>query len=73
MFHEEWILDGGKDKITTNNSVELYNLKKDPGESNNLCNRKYRKRDKLLKDILEWQQEINAPVPLEPNPDYIDK
>lgn len=73
MFHEEWVLDGGKDKIASNNSVELYNLRKDPGESNNLCNIKNRKRDKLLEDLLEWQQEINAPVPQEPNPDYIAK
>ena len=73
MFHEEWVLDGGKDKITSNNAVELYNLRKDPGESNNLCNMKNRKRDKLLEDLLEWQHEINAPVPLEPNPEYIAK
>ena len=70
LFHEEWILDGGKDKITSNNSVELYNLKKDPEESRNLCKIKTRKRDKLLKDLLEWMQDINAPVPTEPNPDY---
>ena len=73
MFHEEWVLDGGKDKIDSNNSVELYNLKKDTGESKNLCSLKNRKRDKLLKNLLEWQHEINAPVPLEPNPDYIAK
>ncbi len=29
MFHEEWVLDGGKEKINSNNSVELYNLKND--------------------------------------------
>ena len=70
LFHEEWVLDGGKNKIASNNAVELYNLKKDPGESNNLCNIKIRKRDNLLNDLLEWQQEINAPVPREANPDY---
>jgi len=71
MFHEEWVLDGGMEKIATNNAVELYNLKSDQGESNNLCNIKKRKRDNLLKDLLEWQQEIAAPVPQEPNPDYV--
>jgi len=73
MFHEEWVLDGGMDKIASNNAVELYNLKKDVGESNNLSKAKNRKRDKLLKDLLGWQNEINAPVPLEPNPDYVAK
>ncbi|MBN2633847.1 MAG: sulfatase, partial [Bacteroidales bacterium] len=32
MFHEEWILDGGRQKISENNSVELYNLKEDISE-----------------------------------------
>lgn len=73
MFHEEWVLDGGKDKIASNNSVELYNLKKDLGESKNLCNIRNKKRNKLLKDLLKWQQEINAPLPLQPNPDYNTK
>ena len=67
LFHEEWVLDGGKEKIALNNSVELYNLKKDPGESKNLCNIKIRKRNELLNDLLEWLQDINAPVPMEPN------
>ena len=73
MFHEEWILDGGKDKIATNNAVELYNLKKDLGESNNLSNTKTRKRDKLLDELIKWQREIKAPIPSEPNPDYVAK
>ncbi|KPL09406.1 MAG: hypothetical protein AMS26_22915, partial [Bacteroides sp. SM23_62] len=70
MYHEEWVLDGGKDRIATNNSVELYHLSKDPGEANNLCNVKIKKRDELLNELLAWQQEINAPVPQKPNPDY---
>ncbi len=73
MFHEEWVLDGGQDKINSNNSVELYNLKKDPGESKNLRYIKNNKRDKLLKHLLEWQDEINAPIPQQANPDYIEK
>jgi arylsulfatase A-like enzyme len=72
MFSEEWVLDGGHDKINSNNSVELYNLKKDEGESKNLCNIKNKKRDKLLSDLLEWQDEINAPIPRQANPDYIE-
>jgi arylsulfatase A-like enzyme len=72
MFHEEWVLDSGMDKINTNNSIELYNLKKDPGESKNLHAIKHKKRDKLLSDLLEWQDHINAPIPHQANPDYIE-
>jgi len=63
MFHEEWVLDGGKDKIASNNSIELYNLKNDLSEANNLCNSEIEKRNELLNDLLNWQQEINAPIP----------
>jgi len=70
MFHEEWVLDGGKDKIASNNSVELYNLETDPRESKNLCNIEIKKRNELLEDLLKWQKEINAPVPLQANPNY---
>ncbi|HEC43319.1 MAG TPA: hypothetical protein ENI20_10870 [Bacteroides sp.] len=73
MFHEEWVLDGGKEKINSNNSVELYNLKKDPGESDNLSNANNKRRNKLLEDLLEWQNEINAPIPTQANSAYIEK
>ena len=36
MFHEEWVLDGGREKIDNNNAVELYNLADDLSETNNL-------------------------------------
>jgi hypothetical protein len=36
LYHEEWQLDGGREKIATNNAVELYNLATDPGETTNL-------------------------------------
>jgi hypothetical protein len=70
LFHEEWVLDGGKEGVSSNNSVELYNLVKDPGEERDLSNTNIEKRNELLKDLLEWQQDINAPVPEEPNPEY---
>ncbi len=63
MFHEEWILDGGRERITDNFSVELYYLKNDLGERENLCNKEPEKRDELLEDLLEWMRETNAPVP----------
>jgi len=70
QFHEEWILDGGKEQITTNHSVELYNLALDPGEERNLSGTNIEKRNELLNDLLEWQRSIDAPVPAEANPDY---
>ena len=73
LFHEEWILDEGKANIDTNRSVELYNLRDDPGEARDLSKLEIEKRNELLKELLEWQQSINAPVPDEPNPEYKSK
>jgi len=63
LFLEEWVLDGGRDKMDVNNSVELYNLKNDIGEKNNLAQSKTRKRDELLDKLIQWQKEIMAPLP----------
>lgn len=71
MFHEEWSLDGGKENINSNNAIELYNLKEDIGEANNLANVEEEKRDELLSDLLNWQDEVHAPIPTEPNPEYV--
>jgi arylsulfatase A-like enzyme len=73
LFHEEWVLDGGMARITSNNSIELYNLEKDSGEQKDLSNTETGKRDELLNELLEWQQSIDAPLPEEANPDYILK
>ncbi|MBT6765074.1 MAG: sulfatase [Prolixibacteraceae bacterium] len=70
LFHEEWILDGGREKIKTNNSVELYNIKKDIGEKINLCNIEIEQRDELLDDLLNWQKETNASIPGKANFEY---
>jgi arylsulfatase A-like enzyme len=70
MFHEEWVLDGGIENIETNNSVELYNLKNDIGETNNLVNSEKAIAQELLKDLMEWQQQINAPIPEIANSEY---
>ena len=69
LYMEEWSLDGGREKIDTNNSVELFNLKEDIGESNNLALSNKAKRDEMLEELLAWHESINAPVPKEPNPD----
>jgi arylsulfatase A-like enzyme len=70
MFHEEWVLDGGEEKITTNNAIELYNLKNDIGEKNNLANTETNKRDELLGQLLNWQNDIKAPIPAQANLEY---
>lgn len=63
LYHEEWILDGGREKIDTNNSVELYNLKSDISERNNLCNTEKVIRNELLDNLLNWMKETGAPIP----------
>lgn len=63
LYHEEWLLDGGREKIATNNAVELYNIAADIGERNNLVNVNKAKRDELLDDLLKWFKAVNAPLP----------
>jgi len=70
MFHEEWGLDGGIGNMQNNNSIELYNLKDDIGEKNNLALKNTEKRDELLRALMHWQEEIQAPIPSVANPDY---
>jgi arylsulfatase A-like enzyme len=70
LYYEEWILDGGREKIATNNSVELYNIKTDIGETENLCNIETEKRNQLLDELLGWQSNINAPIPTVANNEY---
>ena len=70
MFHEEWVLDGGREKMDTNNAIELYNLKNDIGEGNNLVKTETKKREELLNQLIGWQNEIKAPIPTEANPEY---
>ena len=70
MFLEEWVLDGGRKEIDTNNSIELYNLQNDITENNNLAKTELKKRDELLDALIRWQKEMNAPIPQEPNDEY---
>lgn len=70
LFYEEWVLDGGRDQIDTNNCVELYNLREDIGEKNNLALKRKDKRDELLDEMLDWVLAISAPIPTQPNPQY---
>ncbi len=71
LFYEEWMLDGGRAEIATNNAVELYNLASDIGETDNLSNKEVEKRDELLDELLAWIEETGAPVPKEANGEYV--
>lgn len=73
LFHEEWVLDGGKENLPENGAVELYNLRDDIGERENLAVTHPEKRDELLAELLEWHQHVGAIVPSEPNPAYAPK
>lgn len=70
LYHEEWQLDGGRGALVENRAVELYNLRDDVGERNDLSKTQTAKRDELLDDLLAWQKRTDAPLPSQKNPDY---
>jgi arylsulfatase A-like enzyme len=72
LYHEEWILDGGKGKMFENNSVELYDLNKDLSENMNLINKKRKKAESLVDDLLNWMENIDAPLPAKANSKYMN-
>ncbi|WP_321995537.1 sulfatase [Draconibacterium orientale] len=53
-----------------NNDLELYNLKEDVGEENNLAEQDPKKTKQLLELLEDWRKETKAPVPSELNPGY---
>ncbi len=70
LYHEEWQLDGGREKLASNRAVELYNIRADIGERNDLVTKNPAKRDELLDDLLKWQQSVKATMPVDRNPGY---
>ncbi|MGK7395820.1 MAG: sulfatase [Candidatus Cyclobacteriaceae bacterium M3_2C_046] len=50
--------------------IELYNLAMDPGERNNLVFQHPDKVQELNQSLVKWMQEMDAPIPLQPNPEY---
>lgn len=64
FYHEEWILDGGE------NASELYNLKNDPGEKNNLATENPEIREDLLAELKDWFKQVGASSSTEKNPAY---
>ncbi len=53
-------------------ALELYNLKEDVGEKNNLASANPDKVAELLDVLDEWRTSTNAPVPTVANPDYVE-
>jgi len=51
-------------------NVELYNLKDDISEKNNLAQTAPEKAQELHRMLIEWRKSVNAPVPTEKNPEY---
>lgn len=68
LFHEEWLLDGGRDHLPGNRSVELYDLHRDPGETHNLATSEPARRDALLGDLLRWLDATSARLPAQKDP-----
>ena len=50
--------------------LELYNLREDIGEKNNLVTAKPEIKDRLLRLMRNWRQQIGAAVPATRNPNY---
>jgi arylsulfatase A-like enzyme len=73
LYHEEWQLDGGRDRLATNRAVELYHLADDPGERNDLAVTNPKKRDELLSEMLAWMKRTDAKMPTERNAKYDPK
>jgi len=67
LYQEEWQLDGGRAGLATNNAVELYNLRADIGERQNLAPSEIRRRDELLDGLLGWLKTTGALLPFTPN------
>jgi arylsulfatase A-like enzyme len=73
LYHEEWQLDGGREKLATNRAAELYNIANDGGERTDLAATTPAKRDELLDDLLAWMKSTGAVLPMQPNRDYDPK
>jgi arylsulfatase A-like enzyme len=51
--------------------LELYDLDRDAGETRDLTDELPEVRERLHGLLVEWRAEVDAPVPSEPNPEYV--
>ena len=52
------------------NSITLYNIKDDPGETKNMAKTMPKLTAKLYDELKKWQKDTNAPVSTVLNPEY---
>jgi arylsulfatase A-like enzyme len=51
--------------------IELYNIKEDIGETNDLAQKNPEKTKELYKKLDTWRKQVNAPIPETANPEYV--
>ena len=69
LLHGQWKLI----EFHEDDSIALYNLKDDPGETRNLAKDMPDRAARLRADLDAWQKNTKAPVPKLPNPECILK
>lgn len=52
-------------------SVELFNLKNDLSEEHDLSQTHSDKKKELYTKLMDWLRQTRAPIPTQPNPDYV--
>ncbi|MFM7187583.1 MAG: sulfatase [Armatimonadota bacterium] len=63
VYHEEWLLDGGAANVPGNRAVELYYMKNDRGERQELAAAEPSIRDALLTAVLAYWKANGNPLP----------
>ena len=63
VYHEEWLLDGGASNVPGNRAVELYYMKNDSGERQELSAAEPSIRDALLAEVLAFWKANGNPLP----------
>lgn len=51
--------------------IELYNIKEDIGETNNLAQKNPQKAQELYEKLDNWRKQVKAPIPTSANPWYV--
>jgi len=69
LLHGQWKLI----EFHEDDSIALYNLREDPGETHNLAKDMPDRAARLRADLDAWQKNTKAPVPKLPNPECILK
>ena len=69
LLHGQWKLI----EFHEDDSIALYNLREDPGETRNLAKDMPDRAARLRADLDAWQKNTKAPVPKLPNPECILK